>query len=157
MWKLPFEDEKFKITIEKLYSISSACCSIELKQRVLKLLGQDENFRLSYGMPLGDHHYISWLAKEVWMDQLLEDAKRLLQQVLESTTGVNKVEIPVGSNLEAYFSDVVSRYRGVLFDAFQKEMSVGTSPTKHVDLKNASRRLVYRYVTIFSTYCCLLK
>lgn len=129
------------------------------KTKSVKAIGTGcENFRLSYGMPLGDHHYISWLAKEVWMDQLLENAKRLLQQVLESTTGVNKVEIPVGSNLEAYFSDVVSsRYRGVLFDAFQKEMSVGTSPTKHVDLKNASRRLVYRYVTIFSTYCCLLK
>ena len=59
------------------------------------------------------------------------------------------MEIPIGSSLEAYFSDVVSRYRGVLFHAFQKEVSVRTSPSKHVDLKNASCQLVYRCVTIF--------
>ncbi|KAI5059870.1 hypothetical protein GOP47_0024290 [Adiantum capillus-veneris] len=79
LWNLPFEDEKFKITIEKLYSISCATCSQELKIKMLKLLGADENFRQSFGMPLGDHFYIPWLAKEVWMDQVLEDARRLLQ------------------------------------------------------------------------------
>ncbi|KAI5066030.1 hypothetical protein GOP47_0018654 [Adiantum capillus-veneris] len=81
------------------------------------MLGQDENFHQSYGMPLGDHQYISWLAKEVWMDQLLEDATRLLQQVLDSTTDTNKVELPMG-----------------------------TAPSKHVDLKNSSHRLLYRFL-----------
>ncbi|MCO5587611.1 hypothetical protein L7F22_041560 [Adiantum nelumboides] len=143
LWKLPFEDERYKISIEKLYSVSSASCSIELKLRMLKMLGQDENFRLSYGMPLGDHHYIPWLAKEVWMDQLLDDATRLLQQVLDSTTGPNKVELSISESLNAYFSDIVNRYRGVLFFSFQKEMNVGTTASKHVDLKNSSCHLVF--------------
>ncbi len=145
LWKLPFENDIYKISIEKLYSISCASCSIELKIRMLKMLEQDENFCQSYGMPPGDHQYIPWLAKEVWMDQVLEDASRLLQQVLDSTTGLNKVELPVDVSLQAYFSDIVSRYRGVLFFSFQKEMSVGTIASKHVDLKNSSHRLVYRY------------
>ncbi|MCO5554820.1 hypothetical protein L7F22_008355 [Adiantum nelumboides] len=136
LWKLPFEDERYKISIEKLYSVSSASCSTELKLRMLKMLGQDENFCLSYGMPLGDHHYIPWLAKEGWMDQLLDNATRLLQQVLDSTTGPNKMELPIGESLNAYFSDIVNRYRGVLFFSFQKEMNVGTTASKHVDLKN---------------------
>lgn len=153
LWKLPFEDEIYKISIEKLYSISCASCSMELKLRMLKMLGQDENFRQSYGMPLADHQYIPWLAKEVWMDQLLEDATRLLQQVLDSTAGLNKVELPVDVSLQAYFSDIVSRYRGVLFFSFQKEMNVGTIASKHVDLKNSSRRLVYRYYF----FACILE
>ena len=144
LWSLPFEDEKFKITIEKLYSISCATCSQELKIKMLKLLGADENFRQSFGMPLGDHFYIPWLAKEVWMDQVLEDATRLLQQVVDSTHGVHKVVLPLDVHLESYFEDIVSRYRGVLFYEFQKEMNVATPPSKHVDLKNSSRRLVYR-------------
>ncbi|KAI5059199.1 hypothetical protein GOP47_0025518 [Adiantum capillus-veneris] len=85
---------------------------------MLKLLGADENFRQSFGMPLGDHFYIPWLAKEVWMDQVLEDARRLLQQVVDSTHGVHK-----------------------------NEMNVATPPSKHVDLKNSFRRLVYSMYT----------
>lgn len=70
LWKLPFENERFKITIENLYSISSAACSQDLKLTKLRMLGTDENFHQSYGMPLGDYYYIPWLAKEVWMDQV---------------------------------------------------------------------------------------
>ena len=77
LWSLPFEDEKFKITIEKLYSIFCAACSQELKIKMLKLLRAYENFCQSFGMPLGDHFYIPWLAREVWMDQVLEDARRI--------------------------------------------------------------------------------
>lgn len=95
-------------------------------------------------MPLGDHHYIPWLAKEVWMDQVLEDATRLLHQVVDSTQGVNKVELPAEVHIETYFADIVNRYRGVLFYELQKEMNVATPSAKHVDLKNSSRRLVYR-------------
>lgn len=150
LWKLPFEDERFKITIEKLYSISSAACSQDLKLTKLRMLGTDENFRQSYGMPLGDHYYIPWLAKEFWMDQVMEDASRLLQQVLDSTHGASKVVLPEDVHLQLYFGDIVSRYRGVLFYDFQKEMNVATAPTKHVDLKNSSRRLVYRYIQCFA-------
>ncbi|MCO5574848.1 hypothetical protein L7F22_028641 [Adiantum nelumboides] len=126
LWKLPFEDERFKITIEKLYSISCAACSKDLKLAKLKMLGTDENFRQSYGMPLGDHYYIPWLAKEVWMDQVLEDASRLLEQVLDSTHGASKVVLPKDVHLQLYFGDIVSRYRGVLFYDFQKEMNVAS-------------------------------
>ncbi|MCO5555628.1 hypothetical protein L7F22_009173 [Adiantum nelumboides] len=146
LWKLPFEDDKFKITIEKLYAISCAACSQNLKLKMLKMLGTDDNFCQSYGMPLGDHHYIPWLAKEVWMDQVLEDATQLLYQVVDSTQGVNKVELPIDVHLETYFADIINRYRGVLFYEFQKEMNVATPPAKHVDLKNSSRRLVYRFL-----------
>ncbi|MCO5553710.1 hypothetical protein L7F22_007236 [Adiantum nelumboides] len=146
LWKLPFEDDKFKITIEKLYAISCAACSQNLKLKMLKMLGIDDNFCQSYGMPLGDHHYIPWLAKEVWMDQVLEDATRLLYQVVDSTQEVNKVELPIDVHLETYFADIINRYRGVLFYELQKEMNVATPPAKHVDLKNSSRRLVYRFL-----------
>ncbi|MCO5577491.1 hypothetical protein L7F22_031322 [Adiantum nelumboides] len=146
LWKLPFEDDKFKITIEKLYAISCAACSQNLKLKMLKMLGTDDNFRQSYGMPLDDHHYIPWLAKEIWMDQVLEDATRLLYQVVDSTQGVNKVELPIDVHLETYFANIINRYRGVLFYEFQKEMNVATPPAKHVDLKNSSRRLVYRFL-----------
>ena len=85
------------------------------------MLGQDENILQSYGMPLGDHHYIPWLAKEVWMDQLLDDATRLLHQVLDSNTGPNKVELPKGESFNAYFSDIVNnRYGGVFFSPFKR-------------------------------------
>lgn len=144
LWSLPFEDEKFKISIEKIYYISCATCSQELKIKMLKLLGADKNFHQSFGMPLGDHLYIPWLAKEVWMDQVLEDARRLLQQVVDSTQGVHKVVLPLDVHLESYFVDIASRYRGVLFYDFQKDMNVATPASKHVDLKNSSRRLVYR-------------
>ncbi|MCO5547439.1 hypothetical protein L7F22_000888 [Adiantum nelumboides] len=119
LWKLPFEDDKFKITIEKLYAISCAACSQNLKLKMLKMLGTDDNFRQSYGMPLGDHHYIPWLAKEVWIDQVLEDATRLLYQVVDSTQGVNKVELPIDVHLETYFADIINRYRGLPLHGFE--------------------------------------
>ena len=52
--------------------------------------------------------------------------------------------LPLDVHLESYFEDIVNRYRGVLFYEFQKEMNVATPSSKHVDLKNSSRRLVYR-------------
>ena len=79
LWKLPFEDPQYKISLEKLYALSSIACSPLLKCSMRKLLGQDDNIKQSYGMPLGDHQYISWLAKEEWMDQLLENAARLVK------------------------------------------------------------------------------
>lgn len=144
LWKLPFEEPQYKISLEKLYALSSAACSPILKCSMLKLLGQDDNVKQSYGMPLGDHQYISWLAKEVWMDQLLEDAARLVNQVVDSNIGKEKLTLPQEPSLETYFMDIVGRYRAVLFYSFEREMNVATPAAKHVDLKNASRRLVYR-------------
>ncbi|MCO5572195.1 hypothetical protein L7F22_025946 [Adiantum nelumboides] len=90
LWKLPFEDDKFKITIEKLYAISCAACSQNLKLKMLKMLGTDDNFCQSYGMPLGDHHYIPWLAKEVWMDQVsnASNSQKENQYLLDSKAWV---------------------------------------------------------------------
>ena len=150
LWKLPFEEPRYKINLEKLYALSSAACSSNLKCSMLRLLGQDENVKQSYGMPLGDHQYILWLAKEVWMDQLLEDASRLVIQVVISNIGKEKLVLPQEPSLDTYFLDIVGRYRAVLFVSIEKEMNVATPAAKHVDLKNASRRLVYKYIILNS-------
>ena len=42
--KLPFNDNIFKITIEKLYAISCVACSQNLKLKMLKMLGTNDNF-----------------------------------------------------------------------------------------------------------------
>ena len=64
--------------------------------------------------------------------------------MVDSTQGVNEVELPIDVHMETYFADIINRYRGVLFYEFQKEMNVATPPAKHVDSKNSSCRLVYR-------------
>ncbi|MCO5564165.1 hypothetical protein L7F22_017821 [Adiantum nelumboides] len=116
LWKLPFEDSLSRITLDKLYQISMATCSFTKKVMILSLLGADDNFKSSYGLQSSNHGFIRWLAKEVWMDQVLAEATRLLTQVVEKNMGG------------------------------ERDMTVASPPLKQVDLPNAARRMEYRYL-----------
>lgn len=144
LWKLPFEDSSSRITLDKLYQISMATCSSTKKVMILSLLGADDNLKSSYGLQSSDHGFIRWLAKEVWMDQVLAEATRLLNQVVEKNMGGEKLILPDHPTLDEYFHDIVFRYREVLYEPLSKDMTVASPPLKQVDLPNGARRMVYR-------------
>ncbi|KAI5073103.1 hypothetical protein GOP47_0011116 [Adiantum capillus-veneris] len=144
LWGLPMFDGSRKITLDKLYQISIAACSHEKKISMLALLGADDNLKSSYGILGGDHEYIRWCAKEVWMEQLLTGASRMLSQVVEKNIGGEQLTLPEHPTLGEYFNDILFRYRDTLFEPLSKEMTVASPAIKQVDLPNAARRVVYR-------------
>ncbi|KAI5076212.1 hypothetical protein GOP47_0008277 [Adiantum capillus-veneris] len=141
---LPMFDASRKITLDKLYQISIAACSHEKKISMLSLLGADDNLKISYGMLGGDHEFIIWCAKEVWMEQLLTEASRMLSQVVEKSIGGELLTLLEHPTLSEYFNDILFRYRDTLFEPLSKEMTVASPAIKQVDLPNAARRVVYR-------------
>ncbi|MCO5581151.1 hypothetical protein L7F22_035029 [Adiantum nelumboides] len=113
---------------------------------MLALLGADDNLKASYGIYGGDHEFIKWCAKEVWMEQLLTEASRMLSQVVERNIGGEELTLPEHPTLAEYFNNILFRYRDTLFEPLSKEMTIASPAIKQVDFPNASRRVVYRFL-----------
>ncbi|KAI5056380.1 hypothetical protein GOP47_0028198, partial [Adiantum capillus-veneris] len=119
LWGLPMFDASRKITL-------------------------DDNLKSSYGILGGDHEFIRWCAKEVWMEQLLTEASRMLSLVVEKNIGGELLTLPKHLTLSDYFNDILFRYRDTLFEPLSKEMTVASPAIKQVDLPNAAQRVLYR-------------
>lgn len=144
LWDLPFEGKNTIVSLEKLYETSILACCNEKRLSVLTLLGADVALTSSFGLPKGDKPFIYWLAKEVWMDQLIQEAERLAQQVLDSMVGKSQTDTPRDPSLTDYFLDIQARHRATLFEPLQADMTVAAPAEKQIDMKNATRRLVFR-------------
>ncbi|KAI5076061.1 hypothetical protein GOP47_0008126 [Adiantum capillus-veneris] len=115
---------------------------------MLSLLGTDDNLQSSYGILGGDYEFIRWCAKEVWMEQLLMEASRMLLQVIEKNIGGEQLTLTEHPTLTEYFNKKIFRYKNTLFEPLAKEMTVESLAIKQDDLPNAARRVVYRYVNL---------
>lgn len=144
LWELPYEGKNTIVSLEKLYETSISACSQEKRLSVLSLLGADIALTSSFGLPKGDKPFIYWLAKEVWMDQLIQEAERLLQQVIDSMVGKSDTDIVRQPTLTDYFLDIQARHRAALFENLKADMTVAAPADKQIDMKNATRRLVFR-------------
>ncbi|KAJ7571765.1 hypothetical protein O6H91_01G176400 [Diphasiastrum complanatum] len=69
----------------------------------------------------GDKLFILWIAKEVWMTQLVEASCVLLDGILGNPFG-EVISLPVEPSLSKYFDEIRSTHRAALFDGIVKDM-----------------------------------
>lgn len=151
LWEMPFDSKRSIVTIEKLSQIAISALSEEVKVNTLMLMDEDTNLRDTWGLPRGDKAFITWIAKEVWMTQLVDSAQALLDGILSRPIGA-PVIITSDTSIVDYFEEIKVVYRANLFEDIVKDMAV-TQPdrTLQVDMDKASRRLVFRF-SIFINY-----
>lgn len=152
LWEIPFDSKRSVVTIEKLSQIAISALSEDIKVNMLLLLGGDSNIRETWGLPKGDKAFISWIAKEVWMTQLVESAQTLLEEIISRPIGA-PIVITSETSLVEYFEEIKVVHRAHVFEEIVKDMAV-TQPdrTLQVDMDKASRRLVFK-LSLFSCLC----
>ncbi|MCO5546847.1 hypothetical protein L7F22_000284 [Adiantum nelumboides] len=129
LWKLTFEDPQYRINLEKLYALSSAACSPNLNCSMLKLLGQDDNVKQSYGMPLGDHQYISWLSKERKQPNRWGfDDNRMGEEEMSSVVGYEEGEMLRGGQ-----RDILATFKGECMSDSGSSCSINEEEKKRID------------------------
>ncbi|KAJ7542663.1 hypothetical protein O6H91_09G007500 [Diphasiastrum complanatum] len=130
----------FSMGLEKLHALR--CANVANETRNTWLAMEIGPMRAQFGIPRGDRDFRLWVVKDTWFTHLVVQVKlvmAMLRELAPSNFGDDRL-------LEEYIMEYKMRYRKKLLASMEPDMDLTKLSIEQVDIQNAAKRVVWRYV-----------